>query len=177
MAGTSSRGNPSLGDIVRSVLVLGVLVLGIWFAAQIFTTTPERPVQGKDLEQTVDASRATVTEFDLLAPTSLPQDWMVSSARPAPASWDLNVLTADDEYIGLQQALMSEQELIDGRDGSFAQTGTAEVAGREWTLWEAGRETALTRSDDDVATLVLGTAPRGEIEAYVASLSTSSDPS
>ncbi|MGJ9413003.1 DUF4245 domain-containing protein [Aeromicrobium sp. CF4.19] len=174
MSGTSSRGNPSLGDIVRSVVVLGVLVLGVWGVAQVFSVTPERPVRGMDLEQTITAARPAVTAFDLLAPQSLPEDWIVTSARPEPDAWDLGVLTADDEYVGVQQALTSEDELVAERDAGFTRGDAVRIDGQEWTLWEAPGETAFTREDGEVATLVLGTAPREQVEAYVASLSSES---
>lgn len=170
MAGTSSRGNPSMGDVVRSVLVLGAGVLAIWFAAQIFTVSPDRPVEGENLEQVVAAARPAVTGFDLLAPTELPEGWIVTSARPEPDAWALNVLTDDDRYVGLQQARASVEDLFEQREKNYESTGTTRIDGREWTTWEGGRDVAYTRTDGDVSTLVVGEAPPEQVEAYVASL-------
>ncbi len=163
-----------MGDVVRSVAVLGAIVLAIWFAAQIFTVTPDRPMQGENLEQSVAAARPAVTGFDLSAPDELPEGWIVTSTRPEPDAWALNVLTADDEYIGLQQALAPVEDLFEEREATYESTGTTEIGGEEWTTWESGRDVAYSRTDDDVATLVVGEAPREQVEAYVASLSSDS---
>ena len=172
MSGTSSRGNPRMSDVIRSVVVLGVVMVGIWWLASVlFTVTPERPIEGEDLQQSVQTSRPAVTAFDLLAPERLPEGWLLSSVRPQAEAWDLNVLTAEDRYVGLQQAVSTEADLVAGRDASFEETGTAEVAGQEWTVWEAPGQVAFTRTDGDVATLVLGDAPREDVEAFMGLLS------
>ena len=49
----SSRGNPSMGDILRSVAVIGVIVLAVWAFGKIFTTDPGDPVKPVDYAQVV----------------------------------------------------------------------------------------------------------------------------
>ena len=63
----ASRGNPAIGDIVRSVAVLGVLILALWGLGQVFTNTPDRSPKAIDYASTVRSARPAAG-FELLAP-------------------------------------------------------------------------------------------------------------
>lgn len=169
----STRGNPSMGDIVRSMLLIGVIVLAVWGFGRLFTNTPDEPVEAIDYAKVVDQARPAA-DFPLLAPPSLPAGWKANSARYEPNSWHLGVLTEDGDYIGLEQAKLSIDRVVDRfAEGSKA-AGEKEIGGAPWTVRTGpGDDITFVRREGDVTTLVNGNAPRRVIEDYVASLSAS----
>jgi hypothetical protein len=170
----SSRGNPSIGDIIRSMAVIAVIILALFFFGKLFTSTPESKVETIDYVSVVDQARPVAT-FPLLAPTSLPQGWRATSARFQPNGWHLGILTDDDDYVGLEQLKASVDRAVDRFAEDSEAGGPAKVAGQTWDV-RTGPKGRLTyvRAADGLTTLVSGTAPRAEIERYIASLSDSS---
>jgi hypothetical protein len=169
----SSRGNPAMGDVLRTVAVLGVIVLGLWGIGLFFTVTPETPVETVDYAEAVESARP-VAEFPLLAPESLPDGWRATSARFEPSSWHLGVLTDDDEYIGLEQVTSGAAAAVSRfAEGSEA-AGDVEIDGETWQRRTGPKgRTTLVREADGVTTLINASAPFEEVERYVSSLSAS----
>ena len=169
----SSRGNPSIGDIVRSVAVLGVLILALWGLGQVFTNTPDRSPKAIDYASTVRSARPAA-EFELLAPAQLPSGWVATSARFTPTSWHLGVITDKDAYIGLEQEKVDVMRVIDEFAKDSKAAGTATIDGKIWDFRRGpGANVTYTRSEAGLATLVTGEAPRAAVEDYVSSLSAS----
>ncbi len=169
----SSRGNPSMGDVVRSVAVLAVIVLALWGFGQLFTNTPDRTVKPIDYVQTVSSARPAA-EFELLAPSTLPKGWVATSARFTPTSWHLGVVTEDDKYVGLEQAKIAEKQLVAKYAKDSKAAGTVRIDGEVWDLRKGpDGEVIFVRRADGVTTLVTGETTRAEVETYVASLSAS----
>ncbi len=172
----SSRGNPDMGDIVRSVVVIGVILLGLWGFGKLFTQTPEQPVSSVDYQQVVDDVRSS-SDVEILAPPSLPEGWRATSARYEPGAggtvgtWNLGVLTDDDQYLGVEQSSLSVERAFDrwAEDGQDA--GSADVAGQVWSVRVGpdDRTTYVTR-EDGRTTLVTGTVAPDRLEAYISSL-------
>jgi hypothetical protein len=165
-----------MGDIVRSVVVIGVILLGLWGFGKLFTTTPEQTVSSVDYQQVVDDVRSS-SDVEILAPPSLPDGWRATSARYEPGSdgttgtWNLGVLTDDDEYLGLEQSSSSVRRAVDRWAEGGQDAGSAQVAGRVWSV-VAGpddRTTYVTR-EDDRTTLVTGTVEPDQLESYISSL-------
>jgi hypothetical protein len=169
----SSRGNPSIGDIIRTMAVFAVMILALWGFGKLFTSTPESSVKAIDYAAVVEQARPAAT-FPLLAPANLPEGWKATSARFQANGWHLGVLTDDDDYIGVEQLKSSVDRTVDRFAEGSKSDGTAEVAGQTWTV-RTGPKGRLTyvRDADGLATLVNGTAPRSVIEDYIESLSTS----
>ncbi len=173
----SSRGNPDIGDIVRSVAVIGVILLGLWGIGRFFTQTPENPVSAVDYQTTLQQVRST-TDIPVLAPATLPEGWRATSARFEPGSadddgaWHLGVITDDEEYLGLEQSSLSVERAAERWAEDSEEAGSAQVAGQVWAV-RAGpldRTTYVTR-EGDRTTLVTGTGTPEEIESYITSLS------
>jgi hypothetical protein len=76
----SSRGNPAIGDIIRSVVVIGAVIVGLYGIGQLFTAKPESTVKPIDYASVVAQARPAAT-FPLLAPADLPKGWRATSAR------------------------------------------------------------------------------------------------
>ncbi|MGI9084188.1 MAG: DUF4245 domain-containing protein [Aeromicrobium sp.] len=174
MSGTSSHGNPSMGDIARSLGVLGVIILILFGVGQLLTITPDKPTTSTVDYRTAAESSRTVADFDLLAPSTLPKGWRATSVRYEPDSWHLGVLTDEDAYIGLEQGRITETRAVERfAEGSRA-AGTVVIDGATWTR-RAGPDvdTTYVRRDGDLTNLVTGSAPPAEIERYISSLSAS----
>ncbi|MEO6604229.1 MAG: DUF4245 domain-containing protein [Aeromicrobium sp.] len=168
-----SRGNPSMGDVVRSVAVLGALILVLWGFGQLFTNTPDKAVEPIDYVKTV-ANARPAAEFELVAPSTLPKGWVATSARFTPTSWHLGVVTDNEKYVGLEQAKISAKQLVAKYAKDSKPAGTVTIDGEVWGL-RKGPEGDVTyvRNAGGVTTLVTGETKRAEVEAYVASLSAS----
>jgi uncharacterized protein DUF4245 len=173
MSSASSRGNPRMGDILRSVGLLGLILVTLFGVGKLLTVTPDEPTHPVDYRSAVESSRK-VADFDLLAPTKLPQGWRATSVRFDPDAWHLGVLTADDDYVGLEQVRTGEKRAIERfAEGSRAD-GSATIDGVTWSRRSGpGDDTTYVRREGDMTIVVTGTAPRDDIERYVSSLSSS----
>jgi hypothetical protein len=169
----SSRGNPAIGDIIRSVVVIGAVIVGLYFVGQLFTAKPETTVKPIDYATVVAQARPAAT-FPLLAPADLPKGWRATSARFQENGWHLGVLTASDDYVGLEQLKSTPARTIDRFAADSKSAGTADVAGQTWDV-RKGKNGRLTyvRDEDGLTTLLNTSASRRVLESYIASLSTS----
>lgn len=169
MAGTSSRGNPAMGDVVRSVLVLGAVVLLIFGIGQLVTVTPDEPTSSVDYRDAVGAARDALGP-EVLAPDRLPKGWRATSARVRGQVWSLGVVTRDDEFVGLYQG-RERKDLLD-RYARGDGRGTVDLDGVRWSERRSPKdETILVRTVDGSTVVVSGTAPRREVLDYASSLS------
>jgi hypothetical protein len=176
MAG-SSRGNPKLGDIVRSVVVLGGVLLLVWGATRLlFGGAPERPdVPAVDYAAVLPGAERE-TGADLLAPTSLPDGWKVTSSRVRDGVWSLGTLVDDTRFVGLTQAPLSEDRAVQEYAEGSRREGTTDVGGTSWTRWSSpDGETTYSRAvpgpREDTTAVVTSDLPRDDLERYLASLS------
>lgn len=169
----STRGNPAVGDIVRSMVVIAAILLGLYGFGQLYTETPENTVKTIDYVSVVEEARPAAS-FPLAAPATLPKGWRATSARFQTSGWHLGVLTDDDDYVGLEQLRSSTDRAIDRFADGSRSDDTAEVAGKTWSVRTGpdGRVTYL-RNEDGLTTLVNSTASRSVVEDYIVSLSTS----
>ena len=179
MSGASpvkQRGNPSPGDVVRSVVVIGFIVLGMWLFGQLFTNTPDDPIRDDvDYAGTATSARQAAT-YPLLAPTSLPDGWRANGVRFEPSGtqpWHLGVLNEDDRYIGLEQEKLPAKDLLETYADGAEVAGTIDVAGTTWQVYEGpDKRITWTSETPEVSTLVTtSTAPAEDLERYVALLS------
>lgn len=166
----SSRGNPSIGDIIRSMVVIGAIILALFGLGKLFTADPESTVKPIDYASVVASARPAAT-FPLLAPESLPEGWRATSARFQENGWHLGVLTASDDYVGLEQLRGSSSRAIDRYADGSRSAGTADVAGVTWNV-RTGPDGRLTylRNEGGLTTLLNTTASRAVLERYIASL-------
>jgi hypothetical protein len=159
--------------MIGAMLVL-LAVIGAYVAFRaVNRNEPESPVRAVDYQQTLDYARGQV-DFPLLAPASLPEGWRATSADfvPEPARWHLGVLTDEDRYVGLEQSRSSLEKMVETYVDREAVRGkTVQVEGEAWRTWTDGDgDTALTRVDDEVTALVVGTAGLDVLVDYVESL-------
>jgi hypothetical protein len=169
----STRGNPAMGDIVRSMAAIGLIILALYGFGKLFTQEPDSPTPAIDYATIVSQARPAA-DFALLAPSGLPKGWKATSADFAPTSWHLGVLTDEEDYIGLEQVRISIDRAVDEFANGSKSAGTADVAGETWTVRKGPQDRiTFVRREGGLTTLVVGTASRSVIEDYISSLSTS----
>ena len=162
-----------MGDILRSIAVLGAIILALFVIGRLVTVTPDQPTRAVDYREAVESSR-TVADFDLYAPRSLPRGWRATSVRYEENSWHLGVVTDEDDYVGLEQVADSTKRAIERfAEGSRA-FGETVIGGETWSL-RTGPDDDLTyvRRDTGNTIVVTGTASRPVMERYISSLSAS----
>ena len=179
MSSTSSRGNPSMGDIARSVGVLGAILLVLFALGRLLTVTPDEPTRPVDYRSAAESSR-TVATFDLYAPESLPKGWRATSVRFEPDSWHLGVLTADDDYVGLEQVRDDTGRAVERFAKAVAPTARRRSTARPGRCAPGRATTSPTcaatpqsraQRRGGMTIVVTGSAPRAVMERYISSLS------
>ena len=162
-----------MGDILRSVAVLGAIILALFAVGQFFTITPDEPTRAVDYQAAAESSRKAAT-FELLAPSELPEGWRATSVRFDDNSWHLGVVTDDDEYIGLEQVRASVRRAVERFAEGSTPDGDAVVDGETWALHTGPRDDlTFARRDGDMAVVVTGTTTREVSERSISSLSSS----
>jgi hypothetical protein len=176
MAG-SSRGNPKLGDVVRSVVVLGGVLVLVWGATRLlFGGAPDTPdVPAVDYVAVLPGAERE-TGADLLAPSSLPDGWKVTSSRVRDGVWSLGTLVDDERFVGLTQAPEAEERAVEEYAEGSRREGTVDVGGTTWTRWSSpDGETTYSRvvpgPQEDTTAVVTSDLDRADVERYLASLS------
>lgn len=168
-----SRGVPAMGDVVRSVLVLGGIVLAIFLFGRLFTQTPDNPTAEVDWRGAASGVEVRAG-FVPLVPTELPEGWRATRAELIDDRWQLNVVTELDEYVGLTQRTGAAEELPklvqDRAEGSEA-AGEVQLSGATWQVFTGPEgETTLGRAVETEIVVVTSSAERTVVEDYVASL-------
>ena len=167
--------NASLSDMLRSIIVIGVMILGLAGVGYWFQIRPDSTVKSVDYLSAVKDARADAA-FEVYAPPSLPQGWKATTVRyqaGEPGAWHLGVLTDDEEYIGLEQTGLGTQRALEKFSPETEGEGKTDVGGFAWQLRQSdGGETTLVRDEADMTIIVTGTAGREAIEDYTASLTT-----
>lgn len=163
-----------MGDILRSMVVITLIILALWGIGKFFTSGSDEPVvKTVDFAQVVSQARPAA-KFELLAPKTLPEGWRATSARFTPTSWHLGVMTADGEYLGIEQLKVSADLAVDRFTEGSKSAGTAEVDGLTWSVRKGPKKYwTYVREADGMTVLVNGTTSRAELERYISSLSTS----
>lgn len=167
-----SRGNPAMGDILRSVLVLGAVVLGIFLFGRLFAETPDQPTSDADW-RTAASGVQPRAGFAPLVPSDLPEGWRATRAELIDDRWQLNVVTKDGEFVGLSQRrgdAESLEQLVEERAEGADKAAPVRIGGEQWDVLEAGEDTVFARVVGPTAVVVTGTASRDEMQDYIASL-------
>lgn len=173
MAEQAGRYQRSATGMIGAMLVL-LLVIGAYVAFRaVNRAQPGDPVKRVDYQQTLEYAREQAG-FRLLAPALLPEGWRATSADfvPRPVRWHLGILTDQDEYVGLEQSRGSVSDLVETYVDRNAVRGRPVVVdGTPWRSWtDAGGDTALTRVDGGVTTLVVSSAGRDVLVDFTETL-------
>jgi hypothetical protein len=175
VSGQAGRYQRSAGGMVGAMIVLIVLLV-VWLGFRSLTADdPKSAVHVVDYAQVVTPAKKAA-DFDLVAPTKLPEGWRATSVGftdTTPQHWHLGVLTDQDRYVGLEQGEDSARSMVREYVDEEASRGRpVDVAGQPWTTYtDAGGDLALVRTDGKATTLVVGhDVPRAALLSYVAGL-------
>jgi len=164
--------NRSFADVVRAVVVLAAGVLVLAWAAGLFredTVVEPEPVD----YLAVAAQARPEAGFALARPAELPAGWRATSARWAPGDrlWHLGMLTADEEYIEVEQS-DDPAVVAAANEANPTPAGSVDVEGTPWRrlVDEETGEVSLVYRSADSTTLVTGTAPHATLNSFAATL-------
>ena len=171
-----SRANPSLGDILRSMVLLLALV-GLVAAYQRFYTDDDVEFRAPVNVESALTQAREAAPYEVVGPGALPSGWEATSVRYTPgqdARWHVGYLTPSQEYAGLEQTDGSEAELLEEVAPGAEPIGATDVSGETWRMLlddERG-DTTLVRSTSDSVIAVTGSATQEELEQLAGSLRT-----
>jgi len=169
----AERTGAGFGDMLRSVALLLVPIVA-FVGYQAWLRDEPDPIAPVDYASAAAAARSDAP-FDVLLPEPLPAGWRATSVRyiPGPqAHWHLGVLTADDEYVGLEQVVDDLEDAVTSFAPDTAAVGSITITGQQWQLRAnpAKDETALVRRDGATSTVVIGTVTQDALVSYVEAL-------
>ena len=170
----SERGNPSVPSMFISVFLIGGLILGLYAIGQFFYgNEPEK--RNVDFAcVALDARKAV--DWPLYTPQSVPEGWTSNFASFEPgneAVWRMGIITENDKYLGLEQNALPVQDALEKYAPNSKQTGTVEITGNAWDVYEDGNgTTSYIRVEQDRVVLVVSTTEESVARAYIASLGT-----
>lgn len=142
--------------MIRSLGVVMVLVLALWFFAQP-PSSDEAAIRPVDPAADVAAWTSAVPGAPALAP--LPGGWRPTSSRleRGPESLRIGHVTPADQYAEFAASTGPAEEVVAELTGQAPRTGTVDVAGVAWESYEqADGSISLVRAFDGV-TVVVGT--------------------
>ena len=173
MSEQAGRYQRSAAGMIGAMLVLLLVVIGFVAFRDLNRNEPGSPVRAVDYQKTLGFAQDSAG-FPLLAPPSLPEGWRATSATfvPDPARWHLGVLTDEDRYVGLEQSRGSVRDMVETYVDREARRGRqVRIEGQQWRTWtDEDGDTALTRVEDGVTTLVVGTPELELLVDYVTTL-------
>jgi hypothetical protein len=170
------RGNKTVRDLVLSLMVLGVVVFGIYLFVP--HGSKKDPVKAQTVSYRVELEQARRdAPYKVLGPQGLGSAWRATSVQYDGAdrhnvTWHLGFVDPENQYVAVEQSNGDAAGFVDQVTmGAHKDAGsTATVNGQTWQRWSGGRYAALVRQDGGVTTVVLGTAPQGQLEQLAASL-------
>lgn len=174
MSEKPGRYQRSASGMVGAMIFLVVVVVALVAVRNLLQEEPTSTVKEVDYRKTAEVGQEQVG-FPILAPPTLPEGWRATSVRltpePTPA-WHLGLLTDQDRYVGLEQSRRTEERMVEDFVDSDAVKGEpVQVEGRTWQTWtDEGGDTALTRVDDGITVVVVGTPELDVLTDFAATL-------
>jgi hypothetical protein len=169
----------STGGLVGAMVVTVLAVVAFAAFNALRTDHDSSPVRAVDYTAMMRAGRAD-HKLLVMAPATLPTGWKATSVAyetGGTPTWHLGLLTDRGKYVGVEEALGGVQDLVDEHVDPDAQQGKdVTIAGETFQTWsDADGDYAVSRTvriggTDHESWLVVGTAPRGAIRDFAASL-------
>ncbi len=178
MSESGGRYQRSMSGMVGALLVtLAVILAYVVFRAVNREDLDYQPV-AVDYRATVEGLQRAGT-FRPAYPPKLPEGWIATKATYdlEAGTWKLDLLTDEDKYLGVRQARLPRELLVQEYVGSDAKEGekvelASSFAG-EWQSFEdPDGDYAVAAEVRKMVLLVVGTGDEDEIEELAASLVT-----
>lgn len=170
---------PLISMVGAMIVVIAFVSVGrIWRSAT--HADQALPVQTVPYQGWLKAARSD-GRLHAFAPARLPRGWRSTSASYSAGTvphWHLGLLTADRQYVGLDESLQSMSDLLSEYAGSGVTPGaTVTVGGVAWRTWTdsrgdylLGRQLKAPKGRFPENVLVGGSASPAQVRSYAASL-------
>lgn len=165
-----------IGAMVVTLLVVGAFV-AFRAANRDNSATPIRTV---DYSGWVKSGRAD-HKLPIFVPDPLPRGWRATSAKyitGVEPSWHLGLLSAEDRYVGVEESLGSQAQMVkDFVDSDATRGEDVTIDGVTWRTWtDRGGDYAVVREvaapdGRPAQVMVVGSASPPTIRALAGSLS------
>ena len=167
------RGFEGAGDMLRSLGLVMIGVVALWFFGQA-SPSDEKTVRRVDQGEDVAALHGVLPAVPL--PTA-PQGWVptVSQFSPQPTGLRLGWNTASKRYVEYATTTGPQGPFLDSTAGSQTPRGDVDVDGVTWQRYEDGDgSVSLVRTLPGGVTVLVGStrenAPEAEVRALAASV-------
>jgi hypothetical protein len=172
----SSYANGSTANIVRSLLVIGVIVAALVAIVPRVNQVSQPPVDVIAKAEQVAAE----TGWPILAPRGLPEGWKATSVRYVRSTdglmtWHAGYVSARGRYVALEQTEDATELWVSAQTNRARVTGQVQAAGREWdTLVRSGKvqNSLVHRAEagEELTTIITGTGTFEELELFAEAL-------
>ncbi|MFJ6794619.1 DUF4245 domain-containing protein [Streptomyces sp. NPDC091268] len=165
------KGKQTVWDMVRSLVVIGLVVGGIY----LFIPHDDKADPTHVVDYRVEAITARrAAPYPVAAPAGLPEQWRATSvdySRKNANSWHLGFQDPHKEYVAIEQSTdASEKYLVKVTRGAAATGQLQQVGDTSWERWEGEKYDALVRREQGYVTVVTGTASYEQLGAMAAAL-------
>ncbi|NYG06290.1 hypothetical protein BJ986_000777 [Phycicoccus badiiscoriae] len=172
----SSYANGSVANIVRSLLVIGVIVAALIAIVPRVNSVSQPPVDvpGASVEVAKESG------WPIERPVALPDGWKATSVRYVRSTgglmtWHAGYQTPTGNYIALEQTKDATAAWVEAQTNRAAHTGEVQAGGRTWgTYVRSGKvQNSLVhraQGPTELTTIVTGTGTFEELEAFAGTL-------
>lgn len=153
-------------------LALAILLVPVFLLLALYRLVGNEDPIVVDAAPAYDAARAAKA-FEVLEPRGLGDDWIVQSATFRLGVLRIGMLTPREDGLQIMQTNQPADAFVPAQLGQgLAREGTADVAGRTWQWYKAGRpgERALVLAESGRTVVVLGNASEDELRQAAGAL-------
>ncbi|MEU1087924.1 DUF4245 domain-containing protein [Streptomyces sp. NPDC005576] len=170
----SKRGKQTVRDMFLS-MVLIVAAAGVIY---VFVPHDDKADPVRTVDYRVELATARrAAPYPVAAPSGLPEGWKatsVSYSGTEGSSWHLGFIDPDGRYVAVEQSTTPVKAYVPDVSQDAEDTGRTEtVAGQEWQYWKGAKYDALVLHAEGSTTVVTGSAPKKQLTAMAAALTTS----
>jgi Protein of unknown function (DUF4245) len=173
VATDKKRGSEVVSDMLRSLAVVGVIIVPLWF---IIPHHAKQTVAKIDYSTALSETRR-VSADPVLAPAGLPATWQATSVSSSggnghPVVFHLGFVTPAGDYAAVEESDGPAAAYLVSLEGKTPRTlAPVRVGAASWRqLRGADGRLALVRSAGAMTVVVKGTAKLGELTTLAASL-------
>ena len=165
----------SASGMVGAMVLLVVLVGGFVGVQALGRDHDVEPVRTVDYRPVAQQARTARTLF-VFTPDPMPAGWRATSVSYVPGrapTWHLGMLTDQGSYVGIEESLATEQDVVEKFVDPDAERGAkVRLRGLTWRVWtDRGGDYALVLSTRKQTVLVGGSAGEKDVRALVGRLS------
>ena len=172
----SSYANGSTANMVRSLVVIGVIVAALIAIVPRVNSVSQPPVDVAGAS--VEVARESGWPID--RPEALPDGWKATSVRYVRSTgglmtWHAGYQSPTGNYIALEQTKDATAEWVSAQTNRATQTGEIQAAGKTWgTYVRSGKlQNSLVhraQTPTELTTIVTGTGSFEELTAFAETL-------